>query len=130
MCHIYLDAKTAKEAIRSMYVVLIDGLQTDSLIPKLREKTVISSYQHEVMQSKQTRIEKTDYLLKDVLVPSLDAKVLDKFNRFLAALEESEDDLICQSFAKDLGSKLGKVKVSLPKVIPPSGNNIFINIVG
>lgn len=113
------DAKAAENAIRSMFMVLIDGLPTDSLMPALIEKRVVTTTNKEKMDSMSSQIEKTVHLLNKIVIPSLKAKVLLAFEGFLEAVKESEE-LVCKSLAKDLSAKAGKVKVPLPKMIPPS----------
>lgn len=119
---IAIDAKAAENAIRSMFMVLIDGLPTDSLMPALIEKRVVTTTNKEKMDSMSSQIEKTVHLLNKIVIPSLKAKVLLAFEGFLEAVKESEE-LVCKSLAKDLSAKAGKVKVPLPKMIPPSGND-------
>ena len=121
----YIDAKTAENAIRSMFMVLIDGLPTDSLMPALIEKSVVTGMNQQTMQSMNNQIEKTAHLLNKIVIPSLKAKVLVVFEKFLEAMKESEE-LVSQSLATDLSAKAGKLKVSLPKMIPPSGNDYCI----
>lgn len=103
-----------------MYVMLIDGLPTDSLVPVLVTKQVVGQLQKERM-GQLTRTQKTAYLLNEIVIRSLKAGVLKVFELLLQAMDESED-LTCQSLATDLSTKLGKVEISLPNITPPSGN--------
>ena len=115
-----IDAKTAEDAVSSMFRNLIDGLP-DSLIPALVEKDVVSKPDQELM-NEMTRGQKTAYLLNEIVMQLLKEKALTKFESFLEAMEQSED-YTCRSLATDLSTKLGRqVKASFPKIIPPSGN--------
>lgn len=114
---LYIDAETA---IRSMYAMLTDALPIDFLMPTLRAKNVVTSVEQQALEEKDTCPKKVDYLLTGIIIPSLRAKRVDKFNLFLEALKEPKD-LMCQSLATELGAKLGEVKISHAKIIPPSG---------
>ena len=124
MCAI--DAKTAQDAIRSMFVVLIDGLPIDSLMPALIQESVVTTLNQQKMSQMSSETDKTAHLLNEIVIRSLKAKVLTVFENFLKVMEASED-LTCQSLGKDLSAKVGKVKISLPKIIPPSGNDHYTN---
>ena len=102
-----------------MFVVLIDGLPIDSLMPALIAQNVVNIRTKEEMDKK-SQTEKTAYILNEIVIRSLKAKVLIVFEKFLEAMGESED-FTCQSLAKELSAKVGKVEISLPKIIPPSG---------
>lgn len=124
-----VDAKTAESAIRSIFVLLIDGLPIDSLMPSLIQKNVVNGHYKERMDQL-TRTRKTAYLLNDIVIPSLKANVLKVFELLLEAMEEAED-ITCQSLATELNSRLGKVKISIPDIIPPSGNyhcTVYVSI--
>ena len=116
------DAKTAGEAIRSMFVVLTDGMPANSLIPALFAKGVITPREQENMKAPQwTSTQNTVYLLNEIVIPSLKIGHLQKFENLLQAMEESED-LTCQSLATELNSRLGRIEISLTKITPPFGN--------
>ena len=105
-----------------MFVRLIDGLPTDSLMPMLISKEVVSGIHQNNMTQQNDNTHKTLYLLNDIVMPSLGVGVLETFEKLLQVMEESKD-LTCQSLATELKSKLGcKVEVLLPKIIPPSGS--------
>ena len=106
-----------------MFMVLIDGLPTDSLMPALIGNRVVTTMNQQIMES-MNQIDKTAHLLNKIVIPSLKAKHLVVFEKFLEAMKESEE-LICQSLATDLSAKAGKVKVPLEKMIPPSGNDYY-----
>lgn len=117
-----IDAKTAGEAIRSMFVVLTDGMPANSLIAALFAKGVITLHQQAYMKAPQrTSTQNTVYLLNEIVIPSLKIGDLQKFEKLLQAMEESED-LTCQSLATELNSKLGRIEISHTKITPPFGN--------
>ena len=125
MCAVHVDAKSAKDAVRSMFGVLIDTLPIDSLIPALVAKNVVTNYDKQRMMKMTTPTDKTSFLLLSVVIPSLEATgKVTLFDNLLEAMKQSEDST-CRSLATDLSSKVGKaVKISSPKIIPPSGNII------
>ena len=109
-----------------MFVRLIDGLPTDSLMPTLISKGVISAVHQNNMKQQTDNTQKTLYLLNDIVIPSLRVDVLKTFEQLLLVMEESKD-LTCQSLATELNSRLGhgeghRVEISFPKIIPPSGS--------
>jgi len=119
------DAKVAEAAIRSMYGVLLDGLPIDDLLPALIQKKVLVRNQSKEINTPSDRIPKNVYLLREIIIPSLKAKVTIKFDLLLQAMEECED-LTCQSLATDLSTICGKrPEISLEKIIPPSGNYCY-----
>ena len=119
------DAKTAKDAVRGMFGVLIDSLPIDSLMPTLIAKNVVTRHNQQKMMALTTSIDKTSFLLMNIVIPSLEATgKVTIFDKLLEAMKESEDST-CRSLATDLSSKVGKVvKILSPKIIPPSGNMI------
>ena len=118
-CMFITDAKTAEEAIRSIFVLLTDGMPANSLIPALTAKGVITPREQGIMKlPKRTSTQNTVYLLNEIVIPSLKIGDLQKFEKLLQAMEESED-LTCQSLATELNSR---IKISRTKITPPFGN--------
>ena len=115
------DAKTASDAIRSMYVELTDGIPIKLLIPKLLARHVITQDDKDIIESEQLNplhIHKTSYLLDEKIMRGLRLNITKPFEDFLQIMEECED-AIGNSLAHELKVKCGRITLPREVIISP-----------
>jgi len=90
--HALLDdpAGAAEEKIREHYNEL-SNLKINSLLGLLYGKKVIAMEEKKAIQSKSLESDRMMYFLDDILIPSLQNKMTEKYNGFLQLLQDSGD---------------------------------------
>ena len=69
-------------------------LPTDLMLPWLFVENVISGKEKEEIAFLPTNGQKIEYLLNDIIMPSLQANVIVKFKRFLKMIEDTDNPLL------------------------------------
>jgi len=104
MLLVTVDSSTAHEKIREHYVDL-SKLKINSLLGLLYCKKVITLEEKKILQSKPLESDGAMCFLDDILIPSLENNVTEKYTSFLQILQESSDTVL-QSMAKRIGMKI------------------------
>ena len=87
--------------IREKYVELT-RLPTESMLGDLFAKEVITLQEKGIIQSLTLNRQKMEYLLDNIIIPSLNNSIVEKFKGFLEVMEKS-NDLILTEMSKKLG---------------------------
>ena len=95
-----VNFKTAMDYIRSQYTELIHlNINTD-VIPDLYKEKVITLNEKKEIQRREME-KRMEYLLDDIIIPSLEAKSGQKYIGLVRVMNRSDDSLL-----KDVASKL------------------------
>ena len=85
-------AKDCLKCIRKNYVALSQGLPTDAILGDLLQEEVITDEQKTKIDLKQTPKEKAEYILDQVIIPSLKTGFTNKYLKFVEVMKDSDDD--------------------------------------
>ena len=91
----------AKRKIKEAYTQLTN-LSVTAMSGSLYAKEVITLKQKQQINSIPIESDKMEYLLDEIIIPSLLAGKIEKFRLFLEVMEQSDDPLI-KTVARDLG---------------------------
>ena len=94
MCFITLHILgTAGEIVQKVISKYVDlsKLNATEMLPRLYAKGVITRDEKKVSQTKSLESEKMMYLLDDIIIPSLEAGLTVKYERFLEVMEATEN---------------------------------------
>ena len=100
----------ANRAIRSFqtfYAELVKVLPISDLLPEFVTNHVLSSGQKAALESRNTRKEKTEYFLDEVIKRGLDVGYTEQFNKTINIME-SCDDHVTRFLAKQIKGDLEK----------------------
>ena len=91
------------QKIKDNYNDLIN-LNTTAMLPSLYAKSVITLVDKDTISiTKPLERDKMQYLLDQIIIPSLQAGVIQKFKLFLEVMEKS-DDVVTKTMAQKLGT--------------------------
>ena len=99
------DTKTAKDAFTEYYSNLLEVLPMNLLVSTLYSKKLLSEDHKRTIDSSSTQIEKSKYLLDNVINPSLKIDYTELFDEMLMIMEKSDDPTV-----KHL---VGKIRMSM-----------------
>ena len=100
-CSLLAYCSKVKKIIREKYVELT-RLPIESILGDLFAKEVITLQQKGMIQSLTSNRQKMEYLLDNIIIPSLDINIAEKLKGFMEVMEKS-DDLILTEMSKKLG---------------------------
>ena len=83
------------------------NLNTTAMLPSLYAKSVITLVDKETISlTKALECDKMQYLLDQIIIPSLQVGVIQKFKLFLEVMGKSED-VVTKTMAQKLGTYVG-----------------------
>ena len=95
-----VNFKTAMDYIRSQYTELIHlNISTDVIRDLYKEKVITLNEKKEIQRREMEN--RMEYLLDDIIIPSLEAKSGQKYIGLVRVMKRSDDSLL-----KDVASKL------------------------
>ena len=89
-----LDCSGAAEKLRAHYTS-ITQLSID--FGMLFSKDVITLFEKKTIDNIEMKNKKIEFLLDEILIPSLSVGMIDKYTRFIKVLKESKDSLLNQT---------------------------------
>ena len=95
------EADEATVTFQKFYAELIEVLLIDDLLPEFVSCDLLSGGQKAVIESRNTRKEKTEYFLDEAIKRGLDVGYVEPFIEMVAIMEKS-DDRITREFAKKI----------------------------
>ena len=102
-CFPELDCDATANKLQSQLNTLVN-LNYDAMSLSLFSQSIITRRERQIINDKCGE-EKMEYLLADIIIPSLRVNVYGKYKGFLKAMEESDDSTL-KSTAKNLGMYL------------------------
>ena len=101
VCSLLDYCSAALEIVQSNYVELTH-LPIDSMLPWLFVQNVITQSHSEMIQTFPLSAQRMEYILDNIIIPSLHNNVIVKFQAFLEVMKQSDDSCFI-----DLARKLG-----------------------
>jgi len=95
------DCCAANEKIRENYEGL-SNLKINPILGALYSKKVITLEEKKIIQAKQLENDRMMCFLDDILIPSLENKMMEKYSRFVQLLQDSDDSAM-SSMAERIG---------------------------
>ena len=80
-------------------------INADAILPGLFGKSVITLKDKQTIDAMKLNPEKMKHLIDNIILPRLEANIINKFKEFLEILERS-DDIMIKDIAKQIGIQL------------------------
>ena len=99
--NIYDISMLTEKRVKDIYQALM-RINADAILSTLLSRDVITFDEKGMFATKALQREKMQYLIDDIIVPSLEVGLMEKFKNFLEVLESS-DDITINAIGKQIG---------------------------